>query len=952
MQIHDNFVTNKVLLKAWEEGVLPGGIRARLETLEKKNTISTQDLIVKEKMESLSETIQTVSALKLHILKTRDYDPWSMRMKQYLTHTDYAPWEVIMNGDAPAAIASVSGGAENAIPPKTTTKKIARRNELKAKSTLLLAIPDEHLLKFHGIKDAKTLWEAIKTRFGGNKESKKIPQLENEDLEQIDTNGLEEMDLKWQVAMLTMRVKRFIKKIERNLNFNGKETTGFDKTKFKCYNCHRRGHFAKECRAPRSQGNRNRDNTRRVVLAETPANALINTDGMDYDWSYQGEEGPTDFSLMALSSSGSSSSDTEEIFDKVYKQVTSFVHMESDMEKERTKRAGLNLQEESSKRQKTEEGSKLTEEPKADEISQEDLQQIMMIISMEEVYVEALQRFDRDDLVRLWDLVKERFSTTKPRDDKEKALWVELKRLFELDNDDILWRLQRYMHHPLVPRNHEGSIAQTRSERVPTSPHDSPLPKVNTFGSDDGSMSLQTLTALCTTLADKVLALKTDLRQTKKVSSQEDRLKDQLGVLSAAKVLADAAKKKVNTYTRRRRAVSTGSEGVSTTSRIFSTAKESVSTTGESMPVSTADMVQEGVKDKAQIQADEELTQKMSEEERESLSIIEKAKLLAELIDKKKKLQAIQRYEAIRNKLQTMSKQRKTMCTYMKNMAGMWELSEVPCVHAMAGYMHLNKDPNNGRNEHQPPLLLKEGCLEGHKKKESSQQQKKALKPQPEKVVRPIGRNRQPVRLECASRGGGRGSRGGRNGRGNETINVNDDAEVGLGRGTTIGRDRGTRRGRRGGGRGRGRKGTGVFLETRTARYSGGPLIDKHEHYLRQDKEALREHLEEEAKVEQEYLDSVDLNPNIDHVQDMKVDDATAISTKKNGKRPMSTDMPADEITLPLSKQKKDKAPPLPFRIYVKNKGRSQRIAKQKKLFKFEDKRTGSTPDLAFDYSP
>ncbi|GKE99296.1 hypothetical protein Tco_0022647, partial [Tanacetum coccineum] len=63
---------------------------------------------------------------------------------------------------------------EGPIPPKTTEQKLARKNELKAKSTLLLAIPDEHLLKFHGIKDAKTLWEAIKARFGGNKESKKM----------------------------------------------------------------------------------------------------------------------------------------------------------------------------------------------------------------------------------------------------------------------------------------------------------------------------------------------------------------------------------------------------------------------------------------------------------------------------------------------------------------------------------------------------------------------------------------------------------------------------------------------------------------------------------------------------------------------------------------------------------------------------------------------------------
>nr|GFA20173.1 hypothetical protein [Tanacetum cinerariifolium] len=137
------------------------------------------------------------------------------------------------------------------------------------------------------------------------------PQLDNEYLEQIDIDDLEEMDLKWTVAMLTMRMKRFIKKTRRNLNFNGKETVGFDKTKVECYNCHRRCHFARECSAPRSQGNRNGDNTRKVLPVETLANALVVTEGMGYDWSYQAEEGPTDFALMAFSSLGLSSSDSE-----------------------------------------------------------------------------------------------------------------------------------------------------------------------------------------------------------------------------------------------------------------------------------------------------------------------------------------------------------------------------------------------------------------------------------------------------------------------------------------------------------------------------------------------------------------------------------------------------------------------------------------------------------------
>ncbi|GJS00530.1 hypothetical protein Tco_0317038 [Tanacetum coccineum] len=104
---------------------------------------------------------------KTHILT----ENMIMRMEQYLTLTDYALWEVIVNGDTPVV---ASASTEGPIPPKTAEQRLVRKNELKAKSTLLLAIPDEHLLKFYGIKDAKSLWEVIKTRFGGNKESKKM----------------------------------------------------------------------------------------------------------------------------------------------------------------------------------------------------------------------------------------------------------------------------------------------------------------------------------------------------------------------------------------------------------------------------------------------------------------------------------------------------------------------------------------------------------------------------------------------------------------------------------------------------------------------------------------------------------------------------------------------------------------------------------------------------------
>ncbi|GJY00187.1 hypothetical protein Tco_0357205 [Tanacetum coccineum] len=112
------------------------------------------------------------------------------------------------------------------------------------------------------------------------------------------------MDLRWQMAMLTMRARRFLKNTGRKFFVNGTETIGFDKSKVEGYNYHKRGHFARECRAPRNQENRNKKSTRRSVLVETTtSNALISCDGLgDYDWSDQAEEGPTNFALIAYTS--------------------------------------------------------------------------------------------------------------------------------------------------------------------------------------------------------------------------------------------------------------------------------------------------------------------------------------------------------------------------------------------------------------------------------------------------------------------------------------------------------------------------------------------------------------------------------------------------------------------------------------------------------------------------
>ncbi|GJW75812.1 hypothetical protein Tco_0135182 [Tanacetum coccineum] len=378
------------------------------------------------------DSTHMVVASKVPMLKPGEYKMWRMRIEQYIQMIDYALWEA------------------------------QRRLEVKARSTLMMGIPNEHQLKFNSIKDAKKLLETVEKRFSGNVATRKTqrnllkqqyenftapsseildqtfdrlqkfvsqlelldeklsqedvnkkllrslspewnthavvwrnktdldtmsmddlynnlkvyklkvkgmsssssstqnmafvsslnnntsstneaintahgvstsstqvnaanftnidnlsdvvicaffasqpnsPQLVHEDLQQIHPDDMEEMDLRWQMAMLTMRAKRFLKNIGRKLSFNGNETIGFDKSKVECYNCHKRVHFAREYRAPRNQDNSNKESSRRSMPIEiSTSTALVLWDGLGgYDWSDQAEEGPN-YALMAFSS--------------------------------------------------------------------------------------------------------------------------------------------------------------------------------------------------------------------------------------------------------------------------------------------------------------------------------------------------------------------------------------------------------------------------------------------------------------------------------------------------------------------------------------------------------------------------------------------------------------------------------------------------------------------------
>ncbi|GJU49487.1 hypothetical protein Tco_1219042 [Tanacetum coccineum] len=118
----------------------------------------------------------TITAMKIPIIKKGEYDIWSMRMRQYMCHTDHNLWDIIFNGDFQKESAPIGDQSGPSVPhvPKTAKQLVAKRNQERVNSILLLAIPDEYLLKFHNVPDAKSLCEAIKSRFGGNKESKKM----------------------------------------------------------------------------------------------------------------------------------------------------------------------------------------------------------------------------------------------------------------------------------------------------------------------------------------------------------------------------------------------------------------------------------------------------------------------------------------------------------------------------------------------------------------------------------------------------------------------------------------------------------------------------------------------------------------------------------------------------------------------------------------------------------
>nr|GEW64740.1 ribonuclease H-like domain-containing protein [Tanacetum cinerariifolium] len=287
-------------------------------------------------MDSLSP--QVVSAAKLPILNPNEFGLWKMRIEQYFLMTDYSLWEVILNGDSPIPTRVVEDVIQP-VAPTTAEQKLARKNVLKAHGTLLMDLPDKHQLKFNSHKDAKTLMEAIKKRFGGNTETKKRNKadLEEQSLDDLfnslkiyeaevkhpSSTGTTTQNLAFMssyntdsttesvsVAAIVFVVcaKMHVSSLPNVDSLSNAVIYSFFASKS---SSPQKEHFARECRSPKdSKRNGVAESQRRTVPVETStSNALVSQcDGVgSYDWSYQAKEEPINYALMAFSSSTSSS---------------------------------------------------------------------------------------------------------------------------------------------------------------------------------------------------------------------------------------------------------------------------------------------------------------------------------------------------------------------------------------------------------------------------------------------------------------------------------------------------------------------------------------------------------------------------------------------------------------------------------------------------------------------
>ncbi|GJU32360.1 hypothetical protein Tco_1175949 [Tanacetum coccineum] len=253
----------------------------------------------------------TLSTIKLPILKKGEYDIWAMKMEHYLGHTDYPIWEVIQKGNGPVQVSTDTNGQIRVLPPKTAEEILARERERKARTTLLMSIPEDHLAKFYKMTDAKETGKLYK--------KSPIPDLAFQSLlSQLEIHGagvstedanqkfLRSLPTSWSQVSLIMRTKPGVDSLsfddlynnlrvfEPDVKGSTGSSTSAQNVAFVSSSTSR--HFARESGSKGNQEGRRRDtgynvkdNGRRPRKQEEPK-ALVTLDGDGVDWTGHAED--------------------------------------------------------------------------------------------------------------------------------------------------------------------------------------------------------------------------------------------------------------------------------------------------------------------------------------------------------------------------------------------------------------------------------------------------------------------------------------------------------------------------------------------------------------------------------------------------------------------------------------------------------------------------------------
>ncbi|GJY78420.1 hypothetical protein Tco_0484221 [Tanacetum coccineum] len=141
---------------------------------ESPNHTQTSQTTQSQQLQQYHTTTVSNNNAKFPYLKKEEYETWAMKMEYWIMNSDHNLWNIVLNGNSRKRTGRDPKGNIMILPPVSVEEHIAVQRETKARTILLQSLPEDHMADFHHLDDARDIWLAVKARFGGNDESKKM----------------------------------------------------------------------------------------------------------------------------------------------------------------------------------------------------------------------------------------------------------------------------------------------------------------------------------------------------------------------------------------------------------------------------------------------------------------------------------------------------------------------------------------------------------------------------------------------------------------------------------------------------------------------------------------------------------------------------------------------------------------------------------------------------------